>query len=319
MKQSDDHNSQNAIELEDELARHVSALKSEQLTEVDYQKMESNLQRMIIAKGNREEQKIVSHAESHASPQSKPLQQKETTRVNQLKTFFSRVFSWQPLPMASSMGAITAIVLTVVFMGAPTRTAFAAVLSEMQLVSSMIYSSRIESSGMHLMDIKVFHRVPDQLRIETLPQGSAKEGAMINVMHLDKGKGMLFFPGRKIATPFNFDASTQSPSAKDDPLYWYEQLQDYQGEPVEYLVEENINGVLAEGFVIKENGAKITVWASVRSHLPVKLIVTLDEINDEVPFKMVASLKYNQVLNDSLFSLKIADGYKVANEEEHQN
>ena len=185
----------------------------------------------------------------------------------------------------------------------------------MQLVSSMFFSSRIEAGGMHLMDINVYHQVPNLLRIETLPKGNAKEGAMINVMNLEQGQGVLFFPAQKMATPFNFDADSQTPSEKNDPLYWYQQLQDFKGEPSEYLAKELIDGVLAEGFVIKDNGAKLTVWANVESHLPVKLIVTLDRANDKSGFELVTNLKYNQTFDDALFSLEIADDFNIAVED----
>ncbi len=308
MKQNDVHNQQAVNELDDDLAGRISTLKTEQLTEDDYQKMESNLQRMIIEEGNREESQVEVSQVKITQPQNIKL-------IDQLKAIFSPVFSWQSMRLAGSMGAIVAVVLTVVFMGAPSKTAFATVLSKMQLASSMFYSSRIESNGQHLMDVKVYHRVPGQLRVETLPLGNAESGAVINVLNLEERKGVIFFPGPKLATPFNFDIGNKSSSPEEDPLYWYEQLKNYQGEPAEYLAAKKINGVLAEGFIIRENGTNITVWADTKNHFPVKLIVTLDKTNGQVPFKMVADLKYNQTFDDALFSLEIGAGYNISAED----
>jgi len=303
MKQNNGHNQQLTNELDDKLACHVSALKTEQLTEDDYQKMESNLQQMIIEQGNRKKPQIET-----SQPQNNKL-------IDHLNAMFLRAFNWQSMRLAGSMGAVMAVVLTVVFMGTPSKTAFAAVISEMQLASSMFYSSRIKTNGQHLMDVKIYHRVPGQLRVETLPLGNAKNGAVINVMNLEEGKGMIFFPGSKLATPFNFDVGNNLSLPEEDPLYWYEQLKNFQGEPEEYLDAKEINGFLAEGFIIRKNGTNITVWADTNNHLPVKLIVTLDEINGQVPFEMVADLKYNQTFDDALFSLAIGSDYNLSAED----
>lgn len=300
MKQNNDYKQTNTIELNDQLAGHIAALKSEQLTENDYLRMESNLQRVIIAQGNRE------------ALQSEILQPHKANIFEQLKALLGNAFSWKPAQLAGSMGAIMLVVLTIAIMGTPSKTAFAAVLSEMKLAHSMFYSSRIDANGMHLMDMKVYYRELGQLRVETLSQGGAKNSTMINVMRLNEGKGMLFYPGLKMAVPFNFDVNSYFLSPDEDPLYWYQQLQSHQGEPAEYLDAEMINGVLAEGFTIRENGANITVWADSESHLPLKLIVTLDEVNGQVPFEMVADLLYNQPFDDALFSLEILEGYNIS-------
>jgi outer membrane lipoprotein-sorting protein len=307
MSQNNDHNQTETNELDDVLAEGVSALKKEALTESDFQEMEKNLQRVIMAKVIREESKV-----EVSQPQPIKL-------FDWLKLKLSSVASGQSMRLAGSMGAVMAVSLTLLFMSAPSQSVFAAVLSEMRQVSSMFYSSRIENNGQHLMDIKVYHREPGQLRVETLPLGEAKEGAVINVMDLENGNGVIFFPVLKFATPFNFDTANPSSSPEDDPLYWYQQLQNYQGEPTEYLESKVIDGIVVEGFVIRETGANITVWADSNSHLPVRIVVTLDEVNGQVPFGMVADLKYNQIFDDSLFSLEIAEGYNISVEDaDHQ-
>lgn len=287
-------------EFDEQIGGYVSAIRAEQLTEDDYQKMETNLQQSIISANESEEL-------SADVPSSQNIR-----LLEQLKLQLLRAFHWKPFVLASSMGVFMTALITLFFMGTSSNNAFAAVLSEMKLVSSMFYSSRIESNGQPLMNLKVYYREPGNLRVETLPIGKDLSGSVINVMDLLEGKGVIFFPAMKVATPFSFDVENNLPLAETDPLYWYEQLKNYQGEPAEYLAAREINGVLAEGFVIKENGANVTVWAGSDNHLPVKLIVTLDKVKNQTPFKMVADLKYNQTFDNALFSLEIGKDYNVS-------
>ena len=308
MKQSNDNNQQVEADLDDELASYVSDLKAELLSEDDLQNMESNLQQMIIAQGNREDSTT-----ENSEPET--FETREINLFEQLKAMLSRTFNWQSMRLVGSMGAVMAVVLTVVFMSTPSRTVFASVINQMQLASSMFYSSRIESGGQHLMDVKIFHRSSGQLRVETLPLGDAGERAVINVMNLVDGNGVIFFPGAMSATPFKFDVNNNLSSPDKDPLYWYEQLKNHQGEPSEILDAKEVGGVIADGFIIRKNGASITVWAGVDNHLPLKLIVTLDKVDGQIPFKMEADLQYNLAFDDALFSLEIGDGYEVSAED----
>ena len=297
---------QTSRELDEILVKEVKSLKEIDLTEDDFQLMESRLQQVITEQGAKE---MISEENQNYSAEGE-----NNLVVDWMQKSIDGLanwFSWKPMKLAGSMSAAFAVLLSVVFVSAPSQTAFASVLSEMQQASSMYYSSIIESNGEPLMDVNVYYREPGHLRVETLPKGNAKDGASINVLDLVKGKGVIFFPGPMFATTFEFAIDGHNATETDNPLYWYEQLKNYQGEPVKHLQEQTINGHFAEGFVINENGANITVWADVSTHLPIKLIVTLNEVNGKVPFEMIADLKYNQVFDDSLFSLEISDEYQV--------
>jgi outer membrane lipoprotein-sorting protein len=298
MKQSNIDQKQHMTELDQELSNHISAVKAEELTEQDYQTMENNLQKVIAAAGNRESQ-----SQSLTSEQSK---------VSPLTTWF-RWISWQPIKLASSMGAILAVVLSLVFISAPSQSAFAAVIANMHQATSMIYTSRVEANGMHLMDVTVYYRPPSGLRIETANAVNPNLGKMVNVMDLSKGRGTIFFPSQKIANTFTFSpGSTADPiSAENDPLYWYQQLKDYQGEPAEILESKVINGVLAEGFVIHQDHATITVWADRETQLPIQLLVSLNRNQENSSFSLTADLQYNETLDDSLFLTEVSSDYQI--------
>lgn|GEM_PF-2106569 len=291
-----ENNQELTDELGEELGGYVSAIKTQQASTKNCEKVEDNLQRLILAQGYRQAEENDQQTNKEAS-------------INSKASLLTRFFNWQPKVWASSMGAVLAVVLSLVFFATPSKMAFAQVISQMNLATSMFYSAKMKTNGVELMDIKVYYREPGHLRVETLPLGDASDGISYNVIDIPNGKGVIFFPHPKVAVPFDFNIDKHVSSPDEDPLYWYQAIKNYQGEPEEYLSGQMINGVFAEGFVINENGAKVTIWADVNNQLPVKLLVTLDQVNSQVPFSMEADLTYNQTFDDALFSLKIGSDY----------
>ena len=138
----------------------------------------------------------------------------------------------------------------------------------------------------------------------------------INILDVKLGKGVILFPHNRMAVPFSFDPANSQGSLQDNPMQWYETLKNYQGEPSADLGLKDINGVQAHGFLIKDNGVNITVWASTETALPITMHVAMDEINGVVPFELDAELKFNEYYDDALFSLDISSDYQQRTEEQ---
>jgi hypothetical protein len=324
MNQSVKWNESIKEELGEELVDLVASLKSETPEQKIVDEVADNLMRTVKAHGHKLN---LQNEMPGTSPDTKAENSENRIQwISGLKERLSHWFIFRPIKLAASLSTAVAIAISFIFVNSTSNLAFAAVVNQLQQVSSMHYSGQMKSQGQPLMDIKVIYRQPGQVRIESQmrsgesnsnqPHTAQGQPMSINILDVKLGKGVILFPHNRMAVPFSFDPANSQGSLQDNPMQWYETLKNYQGEPSADLGLKDINGVQAHGFLIKDNGVNITVWASTETALPITMHVAMDEINGVVPFELDAELTFNEYYDDALFSLDISSDYQQRTEEQ---
>ncbi|ALS98894.1 hypothetical protein [Lacimicrobium alkaliphilum] len=241
---------------------------------------------------------------------------KSESWLNRLKQRLGTVLPARYLAWTGS-AAICTLVFGLMFSTAQTP-AFAAVVEKLQQISSMSYSGVMSSNGLQIMDLQVYYQAPDKVRIENTPLAGQQQAApVINILDVSLGKGLILMPGPKMATPFSFTPNQQSmQSVEDDPLYWFEAIKNHQGE-VTRLSAQMVNDTEAVGYQIIEQNILITLWASVKTSLPVKVEVSMPGTGEnQGVFHLEADLEFNRQLDPQLFSLTPDSSYRMGRDQE---
>ncbi|WP_196137551.1 hypothetical protein [Aliikangiella sp. G2MR2-5] len=288
--------------LSSELNHYVEVLKSNEPSEKDMQRMEFNLQAAIAKQGQLES------ANEEIPSANQSLWQK-------LAESFKAIVQLPSLKWGGAAASLTAFMISIVFWGGNSSVAFAEVVAELQKITSMRFVSEMKNQGNTMMQLKVFYRQPGQVRIETTPLVENGENATsINVLDTSLGKGVIFLEGPKMAMPFNFEANDQKSSPRENPLFWFDAIHDYDG-PVTELGWNTVNGVDVYGLSFIESGVEIILWADKKSHLPVQVIVSQKDYSGQESFSMTANVEFNIQLASELFSLEIDSSYITAGDE----
>jgi outer membrane lipoprotein-sorting protein len=247
-------------------------------------------------------------------------QQDELTAgfVKRLKDQLNYV--WQGLNLRWIGSAAFACMLAIsLFVVTSTSTpAFAAVVKKLSQITSMYYSGTMTTQGQALMQLDVYYRAPNLVRIENLSlAGDQEREPIINIMDVQQGKGLILMPQTNMAMPFDFSPNKggENSLSPDDPLSWFNAILHYQG-AVKHLAAQTINGVSAVGYEIYVSDMSIVLWVDVKTNLPIKLKVEKDVENGQSAFIFEADLQFNQQLDDKLFSLLPDPSYTIGQGDE---
>jgi hypothetical protein len=90
-----------------------------------------------------------------------------------------------------------------------------------------------------------------------------------------------------------------------------QQAQQDENASVDYLGEQEIGGQTAVGYHIEEAFFETTIWASANSLLPIRIETSMPGIMDQRITAVFTDFAFNVELDDSLFSLKVPEGYTV--------
>ncbi len=282
-------------ELTPYLQQLVNTCKAQQPTAIEDEMMQQRLSAKIAA---------YSDAPQHFNQQRRGV-------FAALQQRLRSVWQISTVRWMSSAAVACAVVLSVFVITSAPTPAFATMVQQLARISTMYYHGTMTSHGKPLVQLKVYYQAPHHVRVENTPlQGDSENAAMINIIDGGKGKGLILMPKAKMAVPFSFEPSTTQKSAQDDPLYWFDTVLNYAGE-VEHLPAKTIDGVEVAGYTITDNGITITIWADVKTQLPVNIKVAMDEINGQTPFMLQADLKFNQPLDAALFSVNADSSYTV--------
>ncbi|MDO6425729.1 hypothetical protein Q4489_01835 [Thalassotalea sp. 1_MG-2023] len=286
--------------LSPELEHYIASIKATSPSSVEDEKMQLKLDAVI-----KEQSELAEHVETTGK--------RSRSILGKLKQKLSQV---SLVPLGGAVATLTLGVITLLLLNGPPRVAFASVVQQLEKITSMRFVSEMKAFDSVFSRLKVYYQEPGLIRVETIPLTEGGENASsINVINTKKGQGVIFFPGPKFATPFNFDPKQAEDSPKDDPLYWFTAIKQYKGD-VTQLGEQVINNKTATGLTFKESGTQVTLWIDPSTQLPIKIIVSTAGENNETAFQMEADVEFNLVLEDQLFSLDIGDNYKQRKENE---
>ncbi len=270
-------------------------------------------------------QDIDSHDELNLQKRIKIAVTQEAQRLEKLnaeqqpqkmKSSFAQMLSGlkSKLVYAGSSAFAVGFIGFMVIMGGTSQSAFAKVQEQLVSVENLFYQSKMYVQQQPIMQISVWFQQPGNVRVETQPlTANAEQAKSINLIDTDQGKGLILFPGNKLAMPFEFDAGAAS-DPKQNPLHWFDVVKDYQGEVVE-LEQRMLDGQLLNGHLIKESGITIELWSSSDTNLPQEISIYDGETIASSSFRMLGRLTFNQPLDLQLFKLEVPAGYQTAGQD----
>jgi uncharacterized protein (TIGR03435 family) len=196
--------------------------------------------------------------------------------------------------------AAPALILIVVGMiyAMSSRVAFAEVLERFGAVRTIRFAMTFESGGIPTAPIPVSVLEPGKVR-ELLPAG------MTMVTDMAEGKSLLLDSTHKSAVTINRGASE-----KLGPEDYVERLRRAKAGSEEKLGEREMDGHKVCGFRMSREGLTYTIWADVRTELPVRVVVAGAALGQGGSL-VLSEFVYNEPINASLFSLTPPDGYSV--------
>jgi outer membrane lipoprotein-sorting protein len=143
---------------------------------------------------------------------------------------------------------------------------------------------------------------------------------MVEIWDGGQGKGLVLYPAEKRATSSNI---TNMPKDKNpnggDPVAFYRSLlldaRDKSDVKRESLGEKDIDGCRVVGFRISLPAMVMSLWGNPKTGLPVRVETTV-AIMPNIKLTM-SDFEFNVDMDESLFSLELPAGYKVAEVQDH--
>ncbi|UCD28454.1 MAG: hypothetical protein JSV03_15440 [Planctomycetota bacterium] len=145
------------------------------------------------------------------------------------------------------------------------------------------------------------------MRIKT-PQG------IDQIIDLNQAQMMSLVPTQKKAMFLEFknipdsDNSLRRANMFADLQKRIQQAQENEDESVEYLGEQEIDGLPAIGYLTKDPEGKMNFWADAQTLLPIRIEMLVKMVGAEGTIVM-SDFEFNIDLDESLFSLEVPDGY----------
>lgn len=202
--------------------------------------------------------------------------------------------------------AFAAVLLFAAFWvdGFSAHLAFGDVLSRIREAKQFSFRAQNFQAGDRKGEYKTFIRIsePDRARSEfTGPQG------MTLIIRSGLQTVMIDEARRTVVTQKIPKGAFRSEKSAVD------ELQEAVEKDAKALGRKEVDGVVSEGFEAVIHDRKFVVWADARTGNPVRIECTpLGELAKWMPVQVLSDFKFDQHFPDELFSLKIPEGYDVA-------
>ena len=151
----------------------------------------------------------------------------------------------------------------------------------------------------------------DGMYMEPIHMRQTTSDGTIVISDLEKGKIITLLPARNKAVVIELvnmpdDADQSQFNMFAEIKRRIQEAKPNDDEAVEYLGQQRIEGKAAIGYHVKIPGADITVWANQETNMPIQFELS----NGPVTYTMT-DIVFNVELDESLFDLKIPEGYAV--------
>jgi len=150
---------------------------------------------------------------------------------------------------------------------------------------------------------------------EPLRMRQTSQQGPIVITDLQQGKIISLMPAQKTAMVMQLE---NVPEIEDESQFnifhgirkTIKKAQETEDASVEFLGEQEINGLPAIGYRIETHGIKTTIWADVETELPIQIESSRDMMGSKTTHIM-SDFVFDAELDESLFSLEIPEGYSV--------
>ncbi len=142
-------------------------------------------------------------------------------------------------------------------------------------------------------------------------------GEYISIVDMQKGKLVILMLEEKKAMLMELENMSDENEVGNQADIFIEvrkqiqQAQQDENVSVEYLGEQEIDGQTAIGYHIEEAFFETIIWAGASSLLPIRIETSMPTAMDQRMTVVFTDFVFNVELDDSLFSLKVPEGYDV--------
>lgn len=193
--------------------------------------------------------------------------------------------------------AVIALALGITPWKSPKDLAFAEVLEQIRAVKTLRFTSTAEGLGERIT-FQTEYMEPGKQRVTS-------EGGNVNIMDMAEHKTLSLIPSQKKASLLDF---SNVPNQKPQENFIVS-LQKMQDGTEEALGRGQIEGTLVYGFRVKQEGCEYTIWADMRTGLPVRVEVTMAMFG-ATKFTLT-DFEFNPPLDESRFSVEPPADYEL--------
>ncbi|MFB3788850.1 MAG: outer membrane lipoprotein carrier protein LolA [bacterium] len=193
--------------------------------------------------------------------------------------------------------AVIALALGITPWKSPKDLAFAEVLEQIRAVKTLRFTSTAEGQGERIT-FQTEYMEPGKQRVTS-------EDGNVNIMDMVQNKALSLMPSQKKASRLDF---SNVPNQKPQENF-IESLQKMQDGTEETLGRGQIEGTLVYGFRVKQEGSEYTIWADMRTGLPVRVEITMATFG-AMKFTL-SDFEFNPPLDESRFSVEPPAEYEL--------
>lgn len=202
---------------------------------------------------------------------------------------------------AATVMVLLAAAVAVGLFNRGSNLAFAEVLEHIRSVKTLSFTNTVNAPSnppeLQTVTFKTDYMEPGKQR-------TIQDNGNIIVMDMAARKSMSLIPSQKKGMIFDFSKMPQ----QEQQVNFIESLQNLQDQADMVLGQKNINGKLAMGFFVNQAGQEYTIWADIKTGLPMII---------EVKMAMFGNMKvtmtdfvFNPDLDESLFAIQLPEGYE---------
>jgi outer membrane lipoprotein-sorting protein len=177
---------------------------------------------------------------------------------------------------------------------------FAEVMQRICSSRTVTFNMAIERPGQPSMTMKAMELMPGRRRVE-MPDGASM------IMDRAARKALVLNPAAKKATCYDRLGPADAAPEQD----FFDRLLQLRDQASEDLGQQEIEGRLATGFHVKDQGADWSIWVDPATGLPLRVEVTCDLVFSPGMKLVMRDFAFNVDLDETLFSLDPPAGYTL--------
>jgi outer membrane lipoprotein-sorting protein len=206
----------------------------------------------------------------------------------------------------TGLAAAVGVAVGVVYFSASPKLAFADVAKTMADAKTLSYRTTMELPGKdgkpQAVTFRTLYLDPGKVRQEW-------PGHTVTVMDLKAETALSLMTETKTAVRMDMKLGRGDLDGAAQTIKMFKEMAEKSSRPVG---EKEIGGVKAAGFRVTEDGQEYTVWADVKTKLPVRVEAKLRVYGVAEPVTMVLDeFVIDPPLDEKLFAMDVPDGYKI--------
>ena len=207
-------------------------------------------------------------------------------------------------------GAAAAVVVVVALRWMQASNAWAQAIKQVREARSMSYSELITLKGQpQPARTRVFIAEDGRKRSELL-LGAGKSGGVVTIFDAADKIRITLIEDSKLALVHDQAKEERGETAGRGFLAWLQTLKELGDKPDKELGQKELEGKRVTGFVATQGNFTFTMWVDNATRKPVRIEYD-SPVNGPAPHVVMSDFRFDEKLDESLFSFAVPAGYKV--------